>query len=255
MHPIVSGLLRHAGQTLAVGLCLAGPWAPRLFAFSSDGSLLTRSFSPTAVLTNSCILVTVNFTNQDTAALRGFCYSDQIPSGLSVTTIAVTSSGQAVTNYTVEAGTNSEVYADCTPYRWILEQPAGFFQFNSIAPGATVQIVYALSSATPGTFSLQQFSWMGFDPISTNEVFGYSETADEQELSFATQPACWLIGARASNGFLVQLNSSPAGNFALETSIDLSSWTPLTTNTSPFAFTDTNQALGGIRSYRARWLP
>lgn len=45
----------------------------------------------------------------------------------------------------------------------------------------------------------------------------------------------------------------PGYNYAIEASTDLVNWTPLSTNASPFTFTD--QPTAGIHYYRAVWLP
>ena len=69
---------------------------PAAFGFQSDKSLLARSFNKTVALTNSQIVVTVNFTNGGTAASRGFYYADQVPSGLTVSTLSLMLNGNAV---------------------------------------------------------------------------------------------------------------------------------------------------------------
>ena len=63
-------------------------------ALAATSSLtLTRTFDKTVALTN---------TSPD--ALRGFCYFDEVPSGLTVTTVSVTLNGQFLTNFGFESG-------------------------------------------------------------------------------------------------------------------------------------------------------
>lgn len=268
-------------KTFALTLCLAGLFAPRVFGFSSDGSTLSRSFGHTSVLTNSVTVVSAAFTNAEAVSLRGFYYADQVPSGLAVTTLGVTLNGQSVSNYIVEVGTNGDVYAGCTPYRWVLEEPTGFSgwtfytntsgnivyewelelpagatQTNPVPPAGVLQIVYSVGSTIPGVFNLQQFSWAAFNPLATNASFGYSESADEETVSFlAAAPACVVAGRPVTNGFWLQVSNSSGWNYAIDASTNLSRWTALATNTSPFGFTDTNASGCSARFYRARWVP
>lgn len=230
--------------------------APSLFGFSSDGSLLSRSFDRTSVLTNSAIVVTADFTNAGNVSLRGFYYADQVPSGLSVATLGVLLNGRTNTDYTVEVGQDGDVYAGCTPYRWVLEQPTDFVPANPIPPGAGLQIVYSISSAAPGLYNLQQFSWVGFSPVATNASFGYSESTDQVAVSFLTAaPPCAVSGHCSTNGFLLQVDISPGCSYAIEVSTNLVGWVALATNTAPFVFTDTNAAALPTCFYRARWVP
>ncbi len=167
---------------LAIGMC--GFLESGALGFSSDGSSLTRTLDRTLAVTNTPILVTVNFTNGQSDAIRGFYYAEQIPYGISVTTVGVVLSGQAVTNYTSESGQDGDVFAGCTPYRWRLESPTNFAEVNPIPPQGTVQITFALSSASPGSFSLQEYSWAGHGPNDLDESFGYGEAADQQTIRF-----------------------------------------------------------------------
>ena len=226
---------------------------PVAFGFQSDNSSLTRSFNKTVALTNSQIVITVNFTNGGTAASRGFYYADQVPSGLAVSTLSLILNGKAVTNYLFESGQDGDVYPGCTPYRWVLEQPTNFTQANPIPSQAPVQIIYAITSSASNTFSLQQFNWVGFDPTMTNASFGYSETADQQSVIFTTTAAGVSVSGQSStNGFILGLDGVPGANYVIDASTNLSNWVLLVTNASPFQFTDTNQAGFRYRFYRGR---
>jgi len=222
------------------------------FGFQSDGASLTRSFSRTAALTNSQIVVTVNFTNDPTGVCHGFFYSDQLPSGLTVSTLSVTVNGKAVTNYLFESELNGDVYPGCTPYRWILEQPTNFAEANALPPRKAAQIVYAITSSVSNSFNLQQFDSAGFDAAATDSSFGYSETSDQQIVLFTTAGGISLSGQSSTNGFILFLNGLPGTNYVIDASTNFSAWLPLVTNASPFQFTDTNQAGIRYRFYRGR---
>lgn len=240
-------------RTIALALGAAVLLLPGAFGFQSDNSSLTRSFNKTVALTNSQIVVTVNFTNGGTAASRGFYYTDQVPSGLAVSTLSLMLNGNAVTNYLFESGQDGDVYAGCTPYRWVLEQPTNFTQANLIPPQVPVQIIYTITSSVSNIFDLQQFSWVGFDPTSTNASFGYSETTVQQLVIFTTTAAGISIsGQNSTNGFMLGLSGVPGTNYVIEASTNLFNWVPLVTNSSPFQFTDTNRTGFCYRFYRGR---
>ncbi len=162
------------------------------FGFSSDGSTLTRSYDNVSVLTNTSIAVTATFTSSGTDALRGFYYVDQLPSGMVVTTVSVTVNGQPTIAYTVEAGQDGDVYPGYTPWRWILEYPPDFSESVPVPPQGVVRIVYTITSSISGSFTLRDFSWVGYHPSSAAAVFGHSEAADQQVVSFVQTTASRL---------------------------------------------------------------
>jgi hypothetical protein len=232
---------------------LAGLLTQAAFGFSSDNSSLARSFDKTLVLTNSPILVTATFTNGGTNALRGFFYSEQLPSGLAVSTVSVMLNGQSVTNFVLESGQDGDDYAGCTPWRWRLETPTNFTEAHPVPAQAALQINYTLCSSTQGSFACQQFAWAGYGPAGTNASFGCSEAADQMIICFVTttnRPA--LSAQRSTNGSLVKLQGDPGVKYVLEASPDLLAWLPLTTNLCCFSFVDTNSSGSFSRWYRGR---
>jgi hypothetical protein len=240
-------------KAIALAVCTAVLSLPVAFGFQSDNSSPTRSFDKTVAPANSQIVVTVNFTNGGMAASRGFYYADQVPSGLTVSTLGLMLNGIAVTNYLFESGQDGDVYPGCTPYRWVLEQPTNFTEANPIPPQSAVQIVYAITSSTSNTFNLQQFSWVGFDPANTNASFGYSETTDQRSVIFTTTAeGVSVSGQSSTNGFIVGLSGVPGTNYVIEASTNLFNWVSLVTNASPFQFMDTNRAGFPWRFYRGR---
>jgi hypothetical protein len=244
-------------QSAAVLVCsFVLLWLPRAFSFSSDASSLTRNFTRSVARTNSGIAVTATFTNGTAQAMRGFYFADQLPSALAVTTVSVTLNGLSVTNYVFESGMDGDVYAGCTPWRWVLEQPAGFIQTNPVPPGGWVQIIYSATALATGTFSLAEFEWAGFSDTTTNASFGYSEAADQQSLSFVSNgPPAFISGLATNNGWALQLDSLAGCSYVLQASTDLFDWSPLVTNTTPFGFTDTNAPSFPARFYRGLWVP
>jgi hypothetical protein len=240
-------------RTTGLMLCLAALSLPVALAFQSNSSFLARSFNRTAAYTNSQIIVTVNYTNGRAGTARGFFYSDQIPSSLVVTTLSVTVSGRTVTNYLFEAGQDGDVFAGCTPYRWVLEQPTNFTEANPISPRAPVHIVYAITASAANTFDLQQFSWVGLDTTMNTNFFGYSETNDQQTVMFVSMASGVSVSVgTATNGVLISLNGPLGTNYVLQASTNLQSWVPLVTNAAPFQYTDTNRMACRRRFYRAK---
>jgi hypothetical protein len=165
---------------LLVGLSITGAWG-----FSTDQASLTRRFDITSATTNAPITVTAVLTNGGTSAVRGFYFTEQIPSGLVLRTLGVTVDGRTVSNYTLESGVVGEVYAGYTTYRWVLETPTAFSQNNSIAPNTGARIEYSLTSAQAGSFSLAQFSWSGFYASTATASFGCSDATNAQTINFA----------------------------------------------------------------------
>jgi hypothetical protein len=224
--------------------------------FQSDNSTLTRGFNQTVALTNTPITVTANFSNAELVTLRGFSFSEQLPANLLVQPVSVKLNGRIVTNYIFETGINGDVYPECIPYRWVLEEPTDFAEANPIPASTAVQIVYSVSSPVSGAFEASQFSWSGFDSLGTNACFGFSESADRQMLTFMT-PAdrALLTGRIVSNNFVLDLIAVPGNVYVVEVSSNLVAWTSIATNTAPFTFVG-NPASSSVRwFYRARWKP
>jgi len=188
---------------------------------------MSRSFDRTVTLTPAPIIVTVSFTNQGTAGLRGFYYADQIPSALEVTPLSVTVAGQRLTNYTFEVGLDGDVYPGCTPYRWVLERPGDFAETNPIPPQANAQIVYAIRATESGSLVLQHFDWIGCDSVATNGVFGVSEPGDQQTVSFLTSPQLTITNNKAS----LAIGTAAGETYVIEYKHDLpaTDWLSLTT--------------------------
>ena len=221
--------------------------------FSDGDCVLTRSVNRTAALTNTPIVVTAIFTNAGAFALRGFCYSEQVPSGLALSPLGVMLNGRVVTNYTFEPGQNGDIYAGYTPYRWVLERPVDFTEVNPVSSHADVQILYAIGSLVSGTFDLSEFSWAGYYPGSTNAIFGYSGSSDQQPVWFLTTDTPPVVtGEFSNNGFTIGLTGVPDVYYEIEASTNLFDWISIITNSSPFHVTETNPASVTRKVYRGR---
>jgi len=220
-------------------------------------STLARSFDAGIVVpAGSPVLVTVRFTNGEATVLRGFFCTEQLPSTLAITPLTVSVSGQAVTNYLLEAGQDGDVSSGCTPYRWVLEQPTNFAAANPLPPGGNLQIQYQISSVDGGSFALNGMTWAAFDPVATNAFFGYTDDANAPTLQFVSSvgPATVFLSA-VTNGAAVNLVGAAGCQYRIDFSTNLWDWSPLATGISPFVFIDTNGAPGGGRFYRGCWPP
>lgn len=244
------------GSLAALVLCLMVLWLPGAFGFSTDDSSLARSFSRTVAPTNAGIVITANFTNGTSLSLRGFYFVEQLPSALAATTLSVSINGRGVSNYVFESGLDGDVYAGCTPCRWILEQPKGFTEANPVPPGGWVQIVYSATASVPASFKLAEFEWLGLAQATTNASFGYSETTDLRTVNFtSTTPSAQLSGFSIPGGWKLQVDGPAGWTYVLQASTDFSDWVPLVTNTAPFAFIETNATRFPLRFYRTLSLP
>jgi hypothetical protein len=200
-------------------------------ATSAAVSSLLRSLDRTVALTNSHAIVSASFTNHEAATVRGFYYSDQLPSDLAVTPVSVQLNGQNLTNYSFETGLEGDVIAGCTPYRWIVERPGALTETNPVPPQATVQIVYAVSATNSGTFPLQPAAWIGYDRSTTNAMFGFTPVTAPISVSFISTFASPTLSLALTNGqvrltFPAEVNVT----YLVEYTADLNAmnWLPLT---------------------------
>ena len=165
-------------------------------AFSTHNATLSRSFDKTRAVTNDAIVITVMFDNNETNDLRGFSYVDQVHSSLTVTTLSVRVNGANVTNYTFESGWDGDVYVGMTPRRWVLESPTGFPESNPLTASSSVEIVYAITTMSTGSFHLNEFAWIGRYESSSESALGYSEADDGQIVAFGEAIAGTLVFGR-----------------------------------------------------------
>jgi len=166
--------------------------------------LVNRSFEPddfSAVTSGNVVTVTIDATNGEDVALRGFYYSDQVPNGWVVNTASVSVSGSPIADYTYGQGYADEIYTGFTPRRWAFELPQGEGVFSPTHPipasGGTARIVYTMvvSGGTGSDYSLRRDAWAGWlttTPTGT-AVFGYQQIASTLSADFTVEPRSGLV--------------------------------------------------------------
>ena len=159
---------------------------------------VSRSVAPgdlSAVSSGETITVVVDVVNGGDAPLRGFYYSDQVPSGWAVNTLDVTVNGSSIVDHSFEQGYPGEICTGCTPSRWALETPQGGGVFSAAHPipasGSTARIAYRMTVAggTGSDYSLEHGAWAGWLETSPGmAVFGYQDVAAPLRADFVAQP-------------------------------------------------------------------
>jgi uncharacterized repeat protein (TIGR01451 family) len=161
--------------------------------------LVTRSFEPnnfSTVSNGGSITVTVEVANNEDVALRGFYYSDQVPSGWVMNTASVSLGGSPIADYAYEQGYTAEIYPAFVPHRWALELPQGGGAFSPThaipAPGGTAQIVYTMivSGGSGDDYAIGYDAWAGWlQTVPTGTaVFGYQDITNTLHADFSASP-------------------------------------------------------------------
>jgi PKD repeat protein len=161
--------------------------------------IVTRSFEPnnfSTVSNGGSITVTVDVANNEDVALRGFYYSDQVPSGWVVNTANVSLGGSPIADYAYEQGCAAQIYTDLTPHRWALELPQDGGVFSPThaipAPGGTAQIVYTMivSGGSGSDYTIGYDAWAGWlQTVPTGTaVFGYQDITSTLHADFSASP-------------------------------------------------------------------
>jgi len=222
-----------------LGVLLAALIASRACAAPLDQISLSRTIDRKVALTNSEIIAAALFINGLTNELRGFLYSDQLPSTVTVTPLLVRLNGITITNYSFESGLDGDVYSGYKPWRWQIETPAGFAESNAIPEQAEVRIVYSISSGQPGVFSLHPPTWVATIPDETEMLFGYGGIFESLSLKFAaTLDSPLLSSSLTGYDFSVTVDGVPRSIYVLSVSSNLVDWIPVATNLSPFTLTE-----------------
>jgi uncharacterized repeat protein (TIGR01451 family) len=144
---------------------------------------VNRAFQPhdfSTLTSGDIITVTIEVTNTENVALRGFYYSDQLPNGWPIHTTEVSINGSPAAGYTYHCGAADEIYTGATPHRWAMETPVGGGVFSPTQPipasGGTARIVYTLTVLGAGSdYVLGRDGWAGWletEPVGT-AAFGY----------------------------------------------------------------------------------
>jgi hypothetical protein len=212
-----------------------------------------RTVEQTAAPVGSNITVTVTFTNANEGEVRGYFYSEQLPSAVDVVSSVVQISGRSVTNYLFERGLVDDVYAGYVPVRWAVEEPTNFLAGNSLPPGSSFKLTYSLSCSTTGLFKFGDEGYAGYIP--TNG-YSFGATVDSNPPAFAflsREQGGSLVWQKSSNEVIVCVNGEPGMPYVLDASGDLRSWDILKTNLSPFTWVDRTPS-PDRRFYRGRAL-
>jgi hypothetical protein len=212
------------------------------FGFSSEGFSVTRTLSQATAMTNSPVQVTVEFSNGQSNLLRGFFYSEQVPNTVSLTLGTVTLNGLALTNFVFEKGAKDDVYGGYAPVRWRLESPTNFAENNPVPGQGTASVSYWINSSQTGVFSFPHYAWAASLVAATNPVFGASESSDQRSIKFVDRTNLPVLTASyAKPNFTVRVDGDP-GIYQLACSSNLVDWVVVSTNASPFQFTNRNPA-------------
>lgn len=190
---------------VGIGLTVGTLIAIRLYAASFDfiyprpkQITVSRTVQPQnfwTVGSGGRITVTIMITNHEAVALRGFYYSDQIPTGWTVNTVQVQVDGSTFTNYSYTTGAAGEIYSGNTPQRWALELPQGNGNFSPTHPipanGGTARLVYTMrvNSGTGDDYELGREGWAGW--LASNPgvaVFGYQGITQTLQAAFSASP-------------------------------------------------------------------
>lgn len=179
---------------LLLGLLLLGAGvllAPRLYAAlfgyiypAGRQIVIERSYQPaefSSIGPGGCITATLLITNQESIDLRGFYYSDQVPTGWAMETVGVWIDGVPVTDYDYRPGSAGGIYPGTTAHRWSLELPQGGGSFIPAHPisalGGTARIVYRMTVASGQGDDYQPGyeAWAGWlETLPTGSaIFGY----------------------------------------------------------------------------------
>jgi hypothetical protein len=128
-----------------------------------------------------------------------------------------------VAGYKVYYGTQSESYS------------------NSVVAGNTTNIT--ISGFCPG--KTYYFSATTYDSAGNESSF-----ASETSYTVASIPAMLGNATRTGGQFSFLVSGNTGSNYVVQASSDLVHWAPISTNTAPFMFVDTNTAAYCQRFYR-----
>jgi hypothetical protein len=112
--------------------------------------------------------------------------------------------------------------------------------------------VVTISNLEPGItyyFAVTCYNLAGEESAPSNEAT-YTVPAD-----LTSQAVVLGNAALASNGFSFTVTDEAGTNFVVEASVDLVNWIPVSTNTAPFTFVDTDASQFSQRFYRTVALP
>ncbi len=106
------------------------------------------------------------------------------------------------------------------------------------------------------TLNIQTTDQSGSYSVTVTNQFG-SVTSSNAVLTvyLSAVPALAGLSFDANNNFQFTVAGVPGFNYAVQVSTNLIDWIPLTTNISPFSFTDTNTGNFQQKFYRSSYTP
>ncbi len=139
---------------------------------------ISRVFDVTQTTVNSPITIVASFPYSESSEINGFAYSEHIPGNFLVTTNSITIDDNDVSFYTYESSNSGYIYTGNMTHRWILETPTTFSENNPLTQGSTLEITYQISSTTAGSFTLDDFNWIGYRPSgAVDEIYYFGTDA------------------------------------------------------------------------------
>jgi GH25 family lysozyme M1 (1,4-beta-N-acetylmuramidase) len=171
-------------------------------------------------------------------------FGTAVSSNAMLTVVSLPSITTPPSNQTVVAGANASFSVQATSaapldYQWY------FNQTNSLAvPDAAMLSLSDVQAAQAGGYS-----------VVVNNLAGSTTSAVATLTVLMPSRILMAPSYTADGGFQVGLGGAPGSNYIIEASSNLSDWTPLQTNASPFSFTDTNAVNLPLQFYRAHLAP
>ena len=127
----------------------------------------------------SSVIIEFCLNNFSAHPLRGFYYSDNIPTDFELSLVKVEINGTQVEYLIKDMGNKDDVYPGRIPYRWIIETPPNFLEDKPINEKiGTIKIVYSITpSNQDDSYDSFQNNWVALLKNGENEtpVFGYNE--------------------------------------------------------------------------------
>jgi len=152
------------------------------------------------------------------------------------------------------AGTGVLRFADSSGMAWTGGATLTVTNWNgSVTGNGATQVVFGNGSAglTAGQVSQIRFANPAGFPAGTYAAAILSTG----EVVPLTPPTLSEAGLAADGQFQFSVTGAPGCNYVVWGSTNLSDWTPLVTNTSPFFFTDSGTGAFTARFYRAQFVP
>lgn len=149
--------------------------------------MVNRSFSDTIVSAEDPVFVNFQLINCLSDTLKGFYYTEHVPSNFDITDVSVTIDQTEIFDFLSETTSAGDIYLNAITYRWIIDLP-GDLPSSGIPPDSSELVInYLLSCDIPGFYTFNHYSWIGI--ADSNATFGYCDSVaitvcDEDTLDF-----------------------------------------------------------------------